>query len=366
MKTFQYWFIIIGLAICTQANSQSCTAVTNSGNNDFFTFCQPGSSYTLTGDYTITLNNNSNVLINGNVTIIGTLTINILGSAGSFVQVQSPFTLTATNLTFTGSGTTKSLVVDGPSAKVVVSGVLNFGGLNLAVDTNGTPGGSISAGSITGGGNTTCATGSNLTCPTFTVTGSCSPAGSGICSPGSGLPVTLLDLSASSKANKVELRWATASELNFDYFDIQRSSSGIYFRSIGQVTGNGTTNKRHDYLFEDESPLIGTNYYRLKSVDFDGYTEYFDIISVEFSDQKRFTIFPNPNNGKSINSSINFNSEQEYTLTIMNNFGAVIGRYPSNESELKVTFKEDLPRGVYHAKLSSPDYSKTVRFVVVY
>lgn len=178
------------------------------------------------------------------------------------------------------------------------------------------------------------------------------------------LPISLISFNGQQVVDGIKLNWKTASEKNFSFFSIEKSLDGASFNEIGRVNGNGTTTDQHSYDFTDKNPLIGTNYYRLRSVDFDGYTEYFDIISVEFSDQKRFTIFPNPNNGKSINSSINFNSEQEYTLTILNNFGVVISKFSSAQPEIKLNFTEELTSGVYYAKLFSPEFSKIVRFVV--
>jgi len=179
------------------------------------------------------------------------------------------------------------------------------------------------------------------------------------------LPVDLVYFNARSGINVVDLSWKTASESNFDFYSIEKSKDGKSFFEIGKVKGSGTSKLEHLYQFIDEKPMIGKNYYRLKSVDFDGYTEYFDVTSVEFSDQKQFAIFPNPNTGKSINSKINFNTEQDYTLTILNNFGGVIERYTSAQPELQLTFSEDLPSGIYYAKLSAFEFKKIVRFVVV-
>lgn len=38
---------------------------------------------------------------------------------------------------------------------------------------------------------------------------------------------------------------------------------------IDFIQGHGTTQESQDYAFIDETPLDGTNYYRLKQVDFD-------------------------------------------------------------------------------------------------
>lgn len=100
------------------------------------------------------------------------------------------------------------------------------------------------------------------------------------------LPVDLISFTAAlNKNNTVLLQWNTASELNNDYFEIERSRDGINFRKIGAVQGNGTTQQVQSYAFEDISAkeIISVNpifYYRLKQVDYNGDFEYSEIKKV--------------------------------------------------------------------------------------
>jgi hypothetical protein len=97
---------------------------------------------------------------------------------------------------------------------------------------------------------------------------------------GSVMPVTILFFEVNAvNQEAVELRWATASEENFNYFVIESSIGGIVFTEIGRVSGNGTTTRRHDYTFSAPDPAIGKTYYRLKSVDFDGAIATFKTIT---------------------------------------------------------------------------------------
>jgi Pregnancy-associated plasma protein-A/Secretion system C-terminal sorting domain len=78
------------------------------------------------------------------------------------------------------------------------------------------------------------------------------------------------------------------------YFDIQRSVDGIFFKTIGQVKGHGTSQERQNYAFDDGDILAGTTYYRLNQVDFDGKARFSPVISLQ--NEKRFSIriYPNP------------------------------------------------------------------------
>ncbi len=335
------------------AFSQTCTTASNDSNYTFFVNCEAGSNYTLTGNYSITVRNGTTLKINGNITINGTLTITLQSNSG-LVEILNGFTLTATNLIFAGNPNPKSLIVNGPSGALVVPGTLDFGG--RAIDIDGT--GTITAGTVTGGGSTTCS--SDGSCPTFTAT-NCT--GGGICT-GQGLPVTLSSFVGRTDLSRIALSWSTASELNFDYFDVERSADAIDFMSIGKVTGHGTSNVRNDYSLVDEKPLIGKNYYRLKSVDFDYYTEYFKVIAVDFSGEKSFMISPNPSDGTSLGFSLNFTPYGNSKIIIFDNLSNIVGEYDPSDYSQSISFTNPLKGGIYYAKIISDDFVKVERFVV--
>ncbi len=112
------------------------------------------------------------------------------------------------------------------------------------------------------------------------------------------LPVELLFFSVFvNNDQNIDLSWATATEQNFEYFEIAHSLNGKDFDIIGTVAGHGNTTTRHDYNFVHSAPYHGLNYYRLKSVDYDGYTEIFPLVAVQLNQQLRPQVFPNPSDG---------------------------------------------------------------------
>jgi Secretion system C-terminal sorting domain len=102
----------------------------------------------------------------------------------------------------------------------------------------------------------------------------------GLVAIGSPTPVELQSFSGSAQTSSNELSWKTVTEINNNYFDVQRSANGQDWASIGQVKGNGTTNVSQSYTFVDNSPLAGINYYRLNQVDFDASSQFSTVISV--------------------------------------------------------------------------------------
>ncbi len=113
------------------------------------------------------------------------------------------------------------------------------------------------------------------------------------------LPVELLAFDAQPVNNKQVLcNWVAASELNNDFFTVERSANTVDFFAIGTVQGHGTTNVQHSYEFLDSNPLSGQSYYRLKQTDYDGAYAYSPVKRVFLTnDNPGFTLYPNPNNG---------------------------------------------------------------------
>ena len=118
------------------------------------------------------------------------------------------------------------------------------------------------------------------------------------------LPIELLDFGAVVEQGAVKLNWSTASELNNDFFTVERASDIEKFEAVATVKGQGTKGSRTDYSSMDRKPLAGTSYYRLKQTDFDGVVSYSKIVSVEVSESLAWVVYPNPSNGTEFTISL--------------------------------------------------------------
>jgi len=154
------------------------------------------------------------------------------------------------------------------------------------------------------------------------------------------LPVTLTNFTGKRTENANQLSWTTASEINNNGFELQRSTNGETFETIAFVKGNGTTNEKQQYSFTD---LYNSNaYYRLKQVDFDGKFEYSKSIylAVDGSELK-LALFPNP-----VQNEVNIEGLVNATTgTIYNMHGAVV-KTISLEPNTSVDVS-DLKQGLY-------------------
>ncbi len=94
------------------------------------------------------------------------------------------------------------------------------------------------------------------------------------------LPVQLIYFNGKQEGNHVILKWATASEINNEYFEIEKSDNAIDFKKAGIVKGNGSNSPISNYSFADDFPFYGINYYRLKQVNYNGESIYSEVIAV--------------------------------------------------------------------------------------
>ena len=166
------------------------------------------------------------------------------------------------------------------------------------------------------------------------------------------LPVELASFKAKKRNNTVSLDWVTASEINNDYFEIQRSENGSDFETIGMVHGNGTIDYYFYYSFIDEKPFDELNYYRLKQVDYDGNFEYSDIEVVDFKvENPNFTISPNPfDNEVTINLEYSYSRDTE--VRVFNNLGQlVITTVLAKDQDQKTLNLGELNSGMYFLEI---------------
>ena len=109
------------------------------------------------------------------------------------------------------------------------------------------------------------------------------------------LPVALLDFTAQTQGAAVALAWHTASEVNSNRFEVERSLDGSSFAKLGAVAAHGTTSIAQAYAYRDAQLPIGatTLYYRLRQVDVDGSAHYSPVRIVAVS-ATGLALYPNP------------------------------------------------------------------------
>ena len=180
------------------------------------------------------------------------------------------------------------------------------------------------------------------------------------------LPIELLDFQAVKRGDDVELVWETITEINNDFFTIERLDEYGNWQPLGNVQGAGTTSEKQYYSFWDFEPLSGTNYYRLKQTDFNGEYEYSKVRAVEFGPASGISmkVIPNPNRG---NFDVNINSGNDLELQMM--LIDETGRLVRNTTHRSIDgnhhfYFGDLASGTYLLKAVTNNFVETRRVIV--
>jgi hypothetical protein len=108
------------------------------------------------------------------------------------------------------------------------------------------------------------------------------------------LPIELSSFSAVTNNMEATLAWTTASELNNDYFILEKSLDGVIFHPIATIEGSGTSNSNLEYSYVDQQPILGRSYYRISQVDYSGNITIHNIIKLEYFDNDLIKLYPNP------------------------------------------------------------------------
>ncbi len=106
------------------------------------------------------------------------------------------------------------------------------------------------------------------------------------------MPITLTSFDGSYNGNSVALNWNTVNEVGVKEFQVERSSNGREYQSIGKVAAAGPSSAK--YSFVDAKPIEGANYYRLKIVDKDGSFSYSKVIVINTKPTSAISVYPNP------------------------------------------------------------------------
>ena len=143
------------------------------------------------------------------------------------------------------------------------------------------------------------------------------------------------------------LSWRTASETQNAHFLVQHSTDGRSFQDLAKIPGTGNSQVENSYEYLHKSPSNGTNYYRLKQVDFDGRFEFSQVVSVEMTGgSPRLTIFPNPSDG---NFSLFLQDADALpkTALLVDLWGRIVWEFSIDDEAQEIPCRTSLPTGIY-------------------
>jgi photosystem II stability/assembly factor-like uncharacterized protein len=171
------------------------------------------------------------------------------------------------------------------------------------------------------------------------------------------IPVELTSFTAETTENKIILNWTTATELNNQGFELDRSFDNETFEKIGFVPGFGTTTESKSYTYKIDEFDSGIQYYRLKQIDFDGTYEYSEVIEIEAITPEQFTLFQNYPNPFNPSTSIKFSIAVDsiVKLKLFNMLG----------QEVAELLNSEISAGIHHIDFNASSLSSGTYFYVL-
>jgi Secretion system C-terminal sorting domain len=175
------------------------------------------------------------------------------------------------------------------------------------------------------------------------------------------LPIQLTQFETKCEYNKRVFNWATASEMNNDFFTLEGSSDGGNFETLLSVQGSGTTNMEHNYTATLDFVKEELNYFRLKQTDFDGNFSFSTILVADKCNNDEVELvdlYPVPATDE-LNLHFNYLPKDLQGMEIIDASGKLIRTVHANEINNAVNYKiplRDISKGIYFLKLNVKEF----------
>jgi len=171
------------------------------------------------------------------------------------------------------------------------------------------------------------------------------------------LPIELLYFNGVAYPTFNLLKWATATEQLSDYFEIQESLDGITWRVAGNKPGAGNSNVLTSYSDSVVFNELAYHYYRLKQVDYDGNSKFYDVITLDNTrDSNSADLNAYHNHNGSIVIMLNTDASQQYTTVLYDAQGNKVKAQDFESVKGGNIFKLDVSNcqlGVYFLQISN-------------
>jgi len=175
------------------------------------------------------------------------------------------------------------------------------------------------------------------------------------------LPINFISINAIQKGKDVEVDWSVVEDVNTRKYEVERSSNGISFLKVGEVTAKGI-NSTTSYLWLDHQPMSGKNFYRVRGINADGRylmskIAWVNIDATTPSVESSIKVYPNPVIGQQFNLQLNDLPKGTYTLQLINTQDQVVltQSFAHNgvNGSASIPIKNYLPSGYYYLQLNN-------------
>lgn len=172
------------------------------------------------------------------------------------------------------------------------------------------------------------------------------------------LPITLTNFEAQVVDEIIAINWNTQSEINNDFFTLEKSTDGVNYGLFKTVPGNGNSNIPIEYSAVDDYPVYGKNYYRLSQTDYDGNTTQFSPVLVNYENDENGYHY-DPLSG-TIFCSGKLANDEDLFISIYDINGKIVSQFKYVEQESL----KSLPEGIYLVSVDDGSIMRNFKVVI--
>ena len=181
------------------------------------------------------------------------------------------------------------------------------------------------------------------------------------------LPVNITSIKAYQQNNGVQVDWTSVTEVNLTRYEVERSVDGRNFATAGRVEAKGGTSFIA-YGWFDREPVQGNNYYRVRSINRDGTSDFTPVVRVFIGKGAQMvSVYPNPVRSETINLQLNNVDKGKYTLILTNQLGQRIYSqvidHQGGSANQTINAGSLFVKGIYQLQLTGEGVSHVQRIV---
>lgn len=188
------------------------------------------------------------------------------------------------------------------------------------------------------------------------------------------LPVTITAVSAQrNAATAVNVKWEVENETNMKGYELQQSSDGSNFKSIGAVNAMAGNTGRAVYYDTDANAGVEVNFYRIKAISTSGQVQYSAIVkvaAVTAQGERAISVYPNPVVNKQMQVKFMNQPAGNYKVQLFNGNGAIVFQKNvkvTSSTEVKSqALGETVAAGHYQLVVTGEDGSSSTQSILVW
>ena len=169
------------------------------------------------------------------------------------------------------------------------------------------------------------------------------------------------NITTRSSRQGVQISWSSANVENGSLFEIERSSNGTNFYSLGSVPANNSGN----FYYLDNNPLNNTSYYRIGYLNSQNNSAYSKTISVQVLSRDALKAYYN---GSQLMVNLDLSNRGNFKIALINASGQVVSlkdvNYDGSLNAFSLNTESRLTYGIYSVIVKGENTSLSTQVLV--